>query len=261
MISFGLIGYGGIAQSIISKLKDEDFRPNNIGILVRKSNKHKENNSFVNDISQLIKFRPRAIVECASHSALHEYGEEVLNFGIDLIVLSIGALANENLNNRLISAASNNRAKIIIPAGAVGAIDALSASRLAGLKKVLYRSRKPPIAWKGTPAEEVADLDNMKEAQIIFKGTAGQAALRFPKNTNSAAAVALAGLGFKKTEAELIADPNAHGNIHEIAVEAKSGCFVLSLTGYPSPANPKTSMLTANSVVRTLLSYINPVVI
>ena len=68
-----------------------------------------------------------------------------------------------------------------------------------------------------------------------------------------AAAVALAGLGFDATEVELVADPGAPGNVHEIEAEGAAGRFV-QLQGKPSRTNPKTSALAALSVARALLN-------
>lgn len=262
MDPIGLIGYGGIAKTVISKLENEAEDALSIaGILVRDRNERKENLPFVTDIHQLIKNRPRVIAECASHGAVRDYGEEILRSGIDLIIISIGSLADLELYERLRSVAHKNGAKIILPAGAVGGIDALSSARLAGLTQVLYRSRKPVSAWRGSAADQTGDLDHLTKPQIIYQGPAREAALRFPKNTNAVAAVALAGLGFDRTDVELIVDPTVNENTHEIEVEAKSGHFTISLTGKPLATNPRTSMLTAHSVVRALLAYKRPVII
>jgi len=262
MDPIGLIGFGGIAESVLTMLRGELGGELNItGILVRKVNGRPEPLPFVTDLAQLISRRPRVIAECASHEAVHRYGEEVLRSGVDLIVVSTGALADSALHDRLRIAAHDTGSKLIFPSGAVGAIDALSAARLGGLERVHFRSRKPAKAWKGTPAEDVVDLDRLTEPQVVYQGTARQAALLFPKNSNATATVALAGLGFEDTEVELIADPTVSSNIHEIDVQARSGSFFITLTGKPSPANPRTSMLTAYSVVRALLYYDRPVVI
>jgi len=96
---------------------------------------------------------------------------------------------------------------------------------------------------------------------VVYRGSAREAALLFPKNTNAVAAVALAGLGFEDTEVELIADPTVSANIHEIDAEAVSGDLSIRLEGRPSADNPRTSMLTAFSVTRALLNYDGSVVI
>ena len=89
---------------------------------------------------------------------------------------------------------------------------------------------------------------------MLYKGTAGEAALLYPQNANVAATVALAGLGFDATEVELVADPDAPGNIHEIEAEGASGRFAIELQGKPSRTNPKTSALAALSVARALIN-------
>jgi aspartate dehydrogenase len=150
---------------------------------------------------------------------------------------------------------------VLLPAGAIGGIDAIAAMRLNGLKKVRYRSRKPPPAWRGSPAEKVADLDTLTTRTVLYRGHAGEAALLYPENANAAAAVALAGLGFEATQVELVADPEAPGNVHEIEAEGAAGRFAIALQGKPSRTNPKTSALAALSVARALVNLEAPIVI
>jgi aspartate dehydrogenase len=169
-------------------------------------------------------------------------------------VISVGALAEPALLESLKAAARDGNSRILLPAGAIGGIDAIAAMRAGGLDAVRYRSRKPPAAWRGSAAENVADLDKMMGSTVLYRGTAGEAALLYPQNANVAAAVALAGLGFEKTEVELVADPQAPGNVHEIEVEGSAGRFAIQLQGKPSRTNPKTSALAALSVARALLN-------
>src|SRR5207248_8983203 len=129
------------------------------------------------------------------------------------------------------------------------------------LKSVRYRSRKPPAAWRGSPAEEAVDLGSLTARTVLYRGSAGEAALRYPQNANVAAALALAGLGFEATEVELVADPDAPGNVHEIDAEGAAGRFAIQLQGKPARSNPKTSALTAMSVARALLNERAPTVI
>jgi aspartate dehydrogenase len=96
---------------------------------------------------------------------------------------------------------------------------------------------------------------------VLYRGTAGEAALLYPQNANVAAAVALAGLGFDATEVELVADPAAPGNVHEIEAEGAAGRFAIQLQGKPSKTNPKTSALAALSVARALMNLEATIVI
>jgi len=247
----GFIGCGGIAQDVIAALRDERM-PNDIeivGALARPgrcgiARQRLPGIEVVEELDDLLAYRPELIAEVASQRAVADYGEAVLRSGADLLVISIGALADAALLER----------RILLPAGAIGGVDALASMRIGGIASVRYRSRKPPAAWRGSPGEKVVDLGKLNEPAVLYRGTAREAALLYPQNANVAAAVALAGLGFERTEVELVADPATPGNVHEIEVEGAAGRFAIELQGKPSRANPRTSALAALSVARALLN-------
>jgi len=132
--------------------------------------------------------------------------------------------------------------------GAIGGLDALRAAACAGLHKVVYTGRKPPAAWKGSPAEALLDLSALHEPAVFYDGTATDAARDYPRNTNVTAAIALAGAGFEATRVRLVADPGIDGNVHEVQAHGASGRFSITLENLPLPDNPKTSWLAALSV-------------
>ena len=193
------------------------------------------------------------VAECAAHAVVREHGERVLAAGRDLLVSSVGALADDPLRAALVAAAERTGRQVIVPAGAIGALDLLRAATLAGLGRVVYRSRKPPAAWKGSPAEALVDLDRLTSATTFFEGSAREAASRYPKNANVAATVALATLGLDRTDVALVADPGVSANVHEIDADGPSGRVSLRTEGLPARENPRTSMITAYSVARAIL--------
>ena len=200
-------------------------------------------------------------VDCAGHPALRQHGEAVLSHGVNLVTVSSGALADAALFDRLAAAATRGGSQLRVVSGAIGALDALSAAGIGSLKKVTYRGRKPPRGWRGSPAESRLDLDALAEATPHFRGSARNAALEYPKNANVAASVALAGIGFDKTVVELIADPAATRNVHEIEAEGDFGRFEFRIEGASLPDNPRSSAITAMSVVREILKPSSPIVI
>jgi len=259
-LRIGFIGDGGISRSVratLAKLPTLAFEIS--GVLSR----HRNDSTplIVRDIEALLACGADIVVECASHEAVAAYGETVLRRGVPLIVVSIGSLADAQLYDRLRDAALAGEAKLILAPGAIGGIDALAAARLGGLDRVCYRGRKPPLAWAKTPAETLLDLATLSEPAVFYRGNAREAARGYPKNSNVAATVALAGLGFDRTEVELVADPTIQHNIHELSFVGADGRFELSIAGVPSPDNPRTSMLTAHSIVRLLFTMRAPVVI
>lgn len=196
--------------------------------------------------------KPDLVVECAGHAAIEQHIVPALERGIACLVASVGALSQPGLAQRLEQAAQRGHTQVQLLAGAIGGIDALSAARVGGLESVMYTGRKPPQAWKGTPAERDCDLDGLTCARCIFDGTAEQAAQLYPKNANVAATLSLAGVGLQRTRVQLFADPGVSENVHHVEARGAFGSFELTLRGKPLQANPKTSALTVYSVVRAL---------
>lgn len=192
------------------------------------------------------------LIDCAGHEGLAAHGAKALGLGIEVLTLSLGALADAALTRDLTSAAEQGHACLHLASGAIGALDTLRAARVGGLTRVTYTGRKPPAGWRGSPAEAALDLDTLQGATPHFEGSARDAALRYPKNANVAAAVALAGMGFDATQVVLIADPNATGNTHEITAEGAFGHAEFRITGNSLPDNPKSSALAAMSAIAAL---------
>jgi len=193
------------------------------------------------------------MIDCAGHQALKSYGPDILRGGTDLATVSIGALADTDVHESLERAAAEGNSKLYLASGAIGALDCLRAARVGSLREVTYVGRKPPRGWKGSPAEDQLDLDNLDAgAEVHFDGTARVAATEYPKNANVAAAVALAGIGFDATRVKLIADPNIDENIHEVRADGEFGQFSFEIRGRSLPDNPRSSALAAMSVVSML---------
>ena len=194
------------------------------------------------------------VVECAGHQALKAYASSALTHGRDVLIGSVGALADRELEASLRRDAKRSGRRILIPSGALGGLDVLSAAYLAGLDQVTYVGRKPPSAWKGTPAESRIDPNDPAMGSMpFFEGTAREAALQFPQNANVTAAVSLAGIGFDATRVKLFADPAAEGNEHSVQAHGAFGRFQIRVVAHPTSDNPKTSMLAPCSLARSVL--------
>lgn len=262
MKKVALIGYGAIARIALQKIEehDTDKHIKVVGVLVRENRKEEAraalDNSIavVTSIEDLIRLSPNIIAECAGQGSINEYGEAVLTAGIDLIIISTGALADDNLRNSLTSICKRNSARLLMPSGAIAGIDGMNSLQIGGLNSVRYTSTKPPMAWQGTPADDNFDLANISERTVLFTGPAREAARLFPKNANLAATVALAGLGLDATEIQLVADPTvAPNNVGRIDAEGEFGQLTVECRGLPAPDNPKTSATTALSLAHAIL--------
>ena len=246
----GLIGNGAIASYVQAALKD---RPHSVeAILVRPSRVADNPSLFVGSVTDLPDDLD-LVIDCAGHAALVAHGPAILVLGIDVLTVSLGAFADDDVRQNLEAAARAGDAKLHLASGAIGALDCLQAARVGQLQHVTYVGRKPPAAWIGSPAEQKIDLAALKTgAHAHFEGTAREAALTYPKNANVAAAVALGGIGFDKTTVRLIADADISANIHEIEASGDFGSFTFQINGHSLPDNPRSSALAAMSVVSKL---------
>jgi aspartate dehydrogenase len=250
-----LIGFGAIGRTLAGLIAAEPGL-RLTGVLVRGGSIPDarrlllEGVRVVGDLDGLLATGAGLVVECAGQEAVLTHAGPVLAAGVPLMVISTGALATPGLLDRL-TAAGN--APLIVPAGAIAGLDGLGTLKRAGLHAVTYTSTKPPLAWRGTPAERILDLEGLRERTTFFEGNARDAALHYPKNANLAATVALAGLGFERTRVRLVADPDATGNLGEIEASSEIGTLSVTMAGRAS-ANPKTSASVAYSLLHAILS-------
>lgn len=248
----GIIGQGAIGRYVTDTLAARGMEPRTILVRANRMGEQPRNGPAHVDTVAGLPDDTALMVDCAGHAALSDHGPAILERGIDLVTVSLGALADQALHDRLQAAAVAGGARLHLASGAIGALDCLQAARVGGLDHVTYIGRKPPSGWKGSPAEERLDFDALNEATIHFEGSAREAALRYPKNANVAAAVAMAGAGFDDTRAELVADPASTTNIHEVHAEGRFGTFAFRIEGRALPDNPRSSALAAMSVIAAI---------
>lgn len=79
----------------------------------------------------------------------------------------------------------------------------------------------------GTRSASYIDAASIHGETVLFEGTARDICPLFPRNVNSHAAVALAGIGFDRTRSVLIADPALEVSIIEL--EARGGGVEISI--------------------------------
>ena len=182
------------------------------------------------------------VIEAAAPQAVSETVPTVLEHGVDVIIMSIGALMDTKLRENLENLASKNNAKIYAPSGAIVGIDGLKAASIGKIESATLVTRKPPRSL-GVSA---------KEETILYEGKAGDAVRKFPMNINVAAALSLA-CG-KEVDVKIIADPSVDRNMHEVQVVGDFGEIKTITQNVRCSMNPKTSVMAAYSAIKLLNS-------
>lgn len=254
-----LVGYGAIGQSIVEILnREKSPGVQLVAICARAAQLEAcravapSGTLVTTEFEQIWQAVPDVVIEAAGHAAVQSYGCVTVGRGCDFYVLSTGVLASDEVRAALTRCAVQGGGRIMIPSGALAGFDGLLSMRHAGLTSVTYTSTKPPAAWLGTLAEESCDLHALTEAVTFFTGSAKDAALRFPRNSNLAATVAIAGLGLERTQVRLVADPAAIHNTGHLFAESDISLLDVKVTGIGFDANPKTSAITGMSVLAAL---------
>jgi aspartate dehydrogenase len=191
------------------------------------------------------------VVECAPAHLLRDIVEPFLKAGKTAIVLSSGALLD---NEDLIDLARANGGQIVVPTGALIGLDAVAAAAEGTIHSVRMVTRKPVKGLLGAPylTENNIKIADIREPLLVFRGTPREAAKGFPANLNVAVALSLTGIGADRTVLEIWADPGLERNTHHIEVDADSASFSMSIENVPTDTNPKTGRITALSVISYL---------
>lgn len=267
-MQIGIIGGGTIARLFLDHIARGDLGAARVvAILGRRESSRtralaeRYGVALAGSIDALLEAKPSVVVEAAGHEALIAYGERVLAAGIDLIVLSAGAMADDGLRARLESAAHAGKALLYVPSGGIGALDALKAAVVAGVDEVEIRSSKPPQAWKGIPFVEALgiELDRLDAPRVLYDGPARAGVKHFPQNVNIAAVLSMAGIGFDRTRLVAIADPTIATNTHVINAKGRTGEISITLRNVPAPENPKTAWLACYSALAALKQLQSPI--
>jgi aspartate dehydrogenase len=255
-LRLGLIGYGASGRAVAELVRTGQAGDIEIvGVLVRDASRYADAAAatgvpFVTTLPALLARSPDVVAELAGHEALATHGEAVLRAGVTLIALSAGLLGSDAECERLRAAAGAGGSRLVLPSGAIAGLDAIESAAVLGIDRVTHVVRKPPASL--LPADEAATVTASGEARELYRGPAREATRRFPQNVNVVAMVSLAGVGLDRTEAVVVADPGVEHNTHEVTAVGPFGSVEIRVRNVPSPDNPKTGLIVAGSVVRTL---------
>jgi aspartate dehydrogenase len=201
------------------------------------------------DFGSFISADTDIIVEAASVVAVWMHAQDILSRHKNLIIMSVGALADPVFLDQIRKTALEAGTKVYIPSGAIFGLDNLKVGRISKITRLLLRTTKSP-----------ASLGMAGEARrLIFSGKANECIKAFPKNVNVSVAMSLA--AGQDTDVELWVDPAVDRNVHELFVAGDFGEAHIRVTNVPSPGNKATSYLAALSILSLLEKMDDPIVV
>ncbi|ACP32307.1 MULTISPECIES: aspartate dehydrogenase domain-containing protein [Corynebacterium] len=259
-----LLGFGAIGRQLVTLFDPSEFE---VSGFVRDAAPHRERGalgvSLHNDnLLELIDAHD-IVVECAGVAAAKEHGPAVIARGKDLVLTSVGALADPDTRQALLSGPG----KVHVTSGAIGGFDlwaALAESNAVDTVKIRTTKNAESLIQGWMNDAERAQLESPTEPFVLFSGRPSDAIAKFPGNVNVSVALAWATRGrgssddellarsLERVSVELVASPNLIKTRHDIEVSGSAGAFSLVSESSPHPVNPKTSAITALSVAHTL---------
>lgn len=251
-----MIGAGAIATYVLKKLKHHPHL-HVTSLFVRNKKKYgplakKYGVVLFTDIEAFLQSQVDVVVEAANVEAATVYIPDVIR-NKNLIVVSVGALAEEHFLQQVKQIAKQSGRHIYVPSGAIGGLDLV--------QNIAHTNDKLDVSLETRKPAHTLTTKQITQEQIVFTGNAANAIKQFPKNINVSIALALAGVGLEKTKVTMIADPNIDKNTHTIQLAGAFGEARFIIASSPLPDNPNTSHLAAYSVIGTLEKMLAPICI
>lgn len=249
----GLIGNGSIGATVARALSSGVVAGCSLaGVLTRAPRSTDHAVASIHDLIACSDF----IVEAAGPMAVKCYGPSVRRAGLDLLVVSVGALVDDELFADLRQPVG----RLLISSGAIGGLDALRAAQsLGAFDDVSLTTTKPLRALAMPPHGN--DLTSERVGGVVFSGFAREAVLKFPHSLNVAATLSLVTVGFDRTRVTLVADPHLQQVEHAIHASGPAGLYDFRFRNRPSVENTATSAVTPHAVIRLLQDLRSPLLV
>ncbi|MGZ7068975.1 MAG: Gfo/Idh/MocA family oxidoreductase, partial [Methanobacterium sp.] len=144
----GIIGCGAIAN-IITNFALEGKLGVDLKYFYDRDIERAENLAFLVDGNVTLEIEDMLdkvdlVIEAASPQAVAEIVPMILKRGINVLIMSTGALMDFKLKENLENIASSTGAKIYAPSGAIVGLDGIKAASIGKIKEASLITRKPP---------------------------------------------------------------------------------------------------------------------
>ncbi len=178
-----IIGCGGIGLPVIRAVMRREAGNWALAAVLARRAREVEGVGVADTFDAIVAAAPDLVIEAAGPDALRDYGPGSLAIA-DVWAVSGAALADDPVKTRLEQAGRAAGHRLRLVAGAIAGLDGIAAAAI-------------------DPAARVSVGATSELAAQPFRGSAREAARRFPGDVNIGIAAALAGTGLDATEIEV----------------------------------------------------------
>jgi len=239
----GLIGYGQIGKAVHKMIGEQPDSGMEVVFVHDQSAAALDgvpDELVLEDLADFEAKSPNLIVEMAHPDVTRQWGKTILE-KTNYMLVSVTAMADREVEQQLEETTRKRGTRCFIPHGGVVGMDALLENRNVW-ESVDVVMKKPPhnVDCAGVGI----DPDDIKEETVLYDGPTRGVCPKFPRNVNTHAAIALAGIGFDRTHSLLVVNPewnaatvaiHARGPGIELNVERVEG--ITGVTGASTPAS------------------------
>ena len=239
----GLIGYGQIGRAVHAMIDADASNGMEIVFIhdqFAEALQEAPDELVLENLGDFEQKNPDLIVEMAHPDVTRQWGKTIVE-KTNYMLVSVTAMADPEIEQQLQEATAQHGTRVFIPHGGVVGMDALLENRDVW-ESVDVVMKKPP---RNVDCAAVGlDPDDIKEETVLYDGPTRGVCPKFPRNVNTHAAIALAGIGFDRTHSTLVVNPewtaaivafHAQGPGIELKVERIEG--ITGVTGASTPAS------------------------
>jgi predicted dinucleotide-utilizing enzyme len=216
----GLIGFGFIGAQVYRRIRTHPQFGLEVAFVHNRSPVDVPPNLVLTDLHSLPEVD--LVVEMAHPEYTRRWGEHILSHA-DYLPLSVTALADDMLRERLLAQARASGTHLAVPHGALMGLDSLREWR--------HMWSEVEIAFFKNPAnidfsESGIDPSTLEGETVLYDGPVRGIAGRFPRNVNTMVTCALATVGLDRCRARLVSVPGLEVAIADVKARGKDGSLL-----------------------------------
>jgi aspartate dehydrogenase len=237
----GLIGYGLIGQAVREMIESNDNGMEVVFINDADTSRLTDLGDLgLEDLGDFDSRSADLIVEMAHPDVTRKWGTKILE-KTNYMFISVTALADRDLELSIEATTAKHSTRAFVPHGGVVGMDALLENRAIWQSVDVVMKKSPKNV---DCAAAGVDPDSITEETVLYDGPTRGICPMFPRNVNTHAAIAYAGIGFDRTRSRLIVDPSwsdatvaIHAKAPGVDLKVERVEEITGVTGASTPAS------------------------